>query len=273
LDNTEATLSLSASTGDWKLANGGVIRDGTVKTADGTELLAQSGTLDGATIEGNISVGGSGFLNLAIENGLTLNGTLRVPLNTRITFGEGAQTLDGEGEVILGGFIDQIVGNVLSLGPDVLVTGSGTFGRQASGTAIINQGTIRANVSGEDLNIRTSVFTNEGTVEAIGGGILELGGQWGNTGTLRVSGGVLQLGGEFSTADIGTVDRVGGPVELTGTGRIDGCIGQYRGDPFAVCFDRRLEIGQRRSYPGRNSYNGRRHNAACAKWYLGWCDA
>jgi hypothetical protein len=129
-------------------------------------LLAQSGTLDGATLNGDIDVGGTGFINLIITNGLTLNGTVQLDVNERITLSSDSQTIGGEAEIVLnGGFLSQSAGNATTFGPNVLIRGEGSFQNGNFGETIINQGTIRAGRSGKQLSINNPVFRNEGVLE------------------------------------------------------------------------------------------------------------
>ena len=59
-------------------------------------------------------------------------------------------------------------------------------------------------------------YTNE--LDRAISGILSLGGDWTNTAVLTINGGAtLNLGGSFDATDIGTLDRQGGTVNLTGT--------------------------------------------------------
>src|SRR5262249_12412961 len=70
-----------------------------------------------------------------------------------------------------------------------------------------------------DLPAPTS-FTNaaDGTVTVASGGTLSLStAGWTNVGTIAVNGGNLNLGNTFTQARLGTVDRVGGTINIVGT--------------------------------------------------------
>jgi hypothetical protein len=128
----------------------------------------------------------------------------------------------------------------LTLGPDCIIEGGGAYITDAvfeDGSAtIINQGRISATAAGI-LIVNPSTFVNEGTVEAVDGGSLGLGGAWTNApdGTISAVNAELTLGGtmwtnqglisavnsdvwitgDFATADLGDFQRVGGQVFVT----------------------------------------------------------
>jgi hypothetical protein len=126
-----------------------------------------------------------------------------------------------------------------------------------SNISVINQGTIRATSGGGSLELREVQTTtntgnliadggtlivngltgNVGGAEAINGGVLSLNGNytntqdwtvdastlnlngtWTNTATITVTtDSTVNLGGTFTPADIGTLNRTGGTVNLVGT--------------------------------------------------------
>jgi hypothetical protein len=106
LNNTNATLTLSADNGEWVL-NGGTIAGGAVTTAKGGGLVVASGTLDGVTVNGVLDVGSSqNGASLTVRDGLVLNGTAYVGNPTNGWFGgigfAGNQVLSGTGKVVSG---------------------------------------------------------------------------------------------------------------------------------------------------------------------------
>ena len=107
-----------------------------------------------------------------------------------------------------------------------------------SNVTIINQGTISADVTGAYINIvvgPSGVFTNLGTLQANNGGTLQVGGMvnqgtvvanngtltlngsWTNAGAITATNATTNLGGAFTWAGLGTFNRTGGTVNLTGT--------------------------------------------------------
>jgi len=119
--------------------------------------------------------------------------------------------------------------------------------------SVINQGTILADVAAGIISIRGQSFVNQGTVQALnggnlsidniadaagllisGGGTLTLSGVWQNTGALSINNStftlsgtwtnagainftnsILNLGGSFGPANLGTLNRSGGTLNLT----------------------------------------------------------
>ena len=119
----------------------------------------------------------------------------------------------------------------------ITIRGKGEI-TQNNNSSLINKGTIAADVAGQPLRVISDLqsLINQGTMRATGGGILDLANTWTNTGliqatastlTLRGSwtnaGGVItvtdsttNLGGTFTIAQLGTFNRTGGAVNLTG---------------------------------------------------------
>ena len=240
LDNTGTTLALNATTGSWQLL-GGTIKSGTVAATGGAKLIATSGggTLDGVTLNGDLDLTPQNA-TLTVRNGLVLNGTATIGASSGNGFNTlyfaGSQALSGSGSVVFGaaGYTGMILNQnstTLTIGPGITVHGgsSGSSGARlgysdwnggASGTAIINQGTINADVAGTSLTIypgNTGTFTNQGSLQASNGGTLNVNGAWSNTGTISETNSTLNLGGSFSTAALSPLNRIGGTVNITGT--------------------------------------------------------
>jgi hypothetical protein len=118
---------------------------------------------------------------------------------------------------------------------------------------VVNEGTIRADVSGGTINVRAQTTRNFGQLEAVGGtlvvsglagdvgnasvtgghlsvsgtytnnlalpingGTLTLDGNWFNAGELQLSNAVFNLDGTFGLEDLGLITRTGGTVQVTG---------------------------------------------------------
>ena len=160
------------------------------------------------------------------------------------------QTIDGTGTIAFAGTTGgtrhlTVEGNTtLTLGTDLTVRGGhGHIGQQFStggANGVINQGTILADVAGQTLTVDPSgngaAFSNQATVTAVNGATLVLGSNWTNTATITVTNSTLtlndtwdnegtitandstvNLGGAFTLAELGTFNRSGGTVNLTGT--------------------------------------------------------
>ena len=77
LNNTGTTLALNTGSGSWVISGSALIRGGTITTIDGVRLIGAGGTLDGVTVNGDLEITAM-FAQLAITNGLVLNGTAYV---------------------------------------------------------------------------------------------------------------------------------------------------------------------------------------------------
>lgn len=212
-----------------------IVDEGTLNLG-GTFSLDQLGTL--RRTGGTVNV--SGVLNLTGST-LALTGTVWLDRGGIINF-VGSQTL-GSGRIVFGnaamsGFpctmgVDS--STTLTLGPAVVVDGRHGL-INGSGT-LINQGLISADAAGGTLSIHTSAFRNMGTSEcrnggsltiqsaswsnssvlnASGAGALALMDSWTNSGTINVDGATLRLGGTFTLAQLGTLQRTGGTIEING---------------------------------------------------------
>ena len=244
LDNTGRTLALTAATGSLQV-DGGTVLGGRVETTGGAALVPQVEiTLDGVTLGSDLSVQDGGAV--LVRNGLTLDAVTvtlldgTVPfIGPRIRF-DATQTLGGSGAIVFGGTADD--GTVVAGSGSTLTIGSGiTIHGPRGGSvgvlgAVVNQGTISAEVSAREIAVTGSSVTNEGTIQALNGGrILFAIGQFTNTGDVTVgagsnvrvlSGTYLQTAGETSlaggTLQAATVSIQGGA--LSGFGTVSGSL-------------------------------------------------
>ena len=185
-NNNGSTLALSATTGSWYIEYG-TIDGGTVTTAGGAELVATNdgGSLVGVTLAGTLDLAYPSFTRATVDvtGGLTLNqGTVNIAASGSLVF-QGSQTLSGTGNVNLAsvttgdGLLVPTIGNALTIASGVTVQGnSGDVG--SSGDLISNQGTIEATGGGSltvqgDADFANGILTG-GTWEAVGGSTLRL---------------------------------------------------------------------------------------------------
>ena len=227
-DNTGATLTLDGSDGSF-LFSGSII-GGTVAETNGAALVPQAGTLDGVTVDGAVTVTTDSYLY--VKDGLTLNATLTLG-DSNGYYGlvdfEGTQTLDGTGTVVFSG---PSSGNSLGLSSGTLTIGSGITVEGQSGyvgyspsfrgsPALINQGTIEADVSGGTISLE-STWSSSGILSVANGGTISLVGTSTNTGntlTLNGSAGYFPFSASISG---GTVDETNGATLLAEGGTLDG---------------------------------------------------
>ena len=254
LDNTGNVLDIG-SAGLFGMgglnAVSGTLKNGTVLSTDAGHILNISGTLDGVTLGGGtLNVSG----NPTINNGITLADGVTVNKgNGTWYFGNtglqhiatpGSATLNSTGGRYYAGY--GVTGQTLQIDSGITLAGYSYLSNYHA-APIINAGTINANVSGQWFYIDNTNFTNSGTMNATGGGGLNIapgtftnngtlnldasggtinivpnGGtapNWSNPGNISLNGGILNLGGTFTVADLtgAHYTRTGGTVNLTST--------------------------------------------------------
>ena len=117
---------------------------------------------------------------LTVKNAMTLN-------NGRLVFtGAGAAayfqnspSVTGTGEIVMSSTSNVLyplaADTTITFGPNVIVRGRGTiYGDYYTGSTIVNQGTIRADISAATLVLRGTNWVNQGLLEATNGGSLQL---------------------------------------------------------------------------------------------------
>jgi hypothetical protein len=276
LDTGSLTLTgaLTLTAGTFNLGTGGAIVGGTIVDSS-SHLFCAGGTLDGVTYQGQLNLL-SGGQSVTIANGITLSGVGGVgqanvnASSATINF-QGTQTFDNA-QVSLGNSVINVldpndVGGVLTIGANTVigsfnVTGNSISDAGGAADGIVNMGQIQVgagtitvngnsftNVGSVDVQnapsahliFNSSTFTNNGTVNAAGGGMLQLldtsfinngtisisgttqltigksGSSWTNAnGAITMSGGVLLLNGNFTTANLGTITGSGGTLQILG---------------------------------------------------------
>ena len=165
----------------------GVTITGIVNTS-GNGSLQASGSgfnyLSGVTLTGRLDLA-SATATERVVNNLVLNGTVNVNSSSLLNF-EGDQTLSGNGSIVFGSAANNRVGidggsKTLTLANGMTIRGeNGIIGLgqllNGSGNALINNGTISADVAGGVITLAglTSGVTNNGTISALNGGTLQL---------------------------------------------------------------------------------------------------
>ena len=148
------------------------------------------------------------------------------PSNAIVNLGS-AVTLSGGGTVTM----SSGTGNAYLRGSGLTLTntndtiqGAGLIG-DSGALAIVNKGTINANSSGQSLNVEQGggAITNTGTLEATGGGVLNLYGTVTNKtgGVITANGGTVNVigtvsGGTLNTLNSGVMESSGGSADLSG---------------------------------------------------------
>ncbi len=231
------TLTLD---GPWRLLGGTIIGGTLATTGSGALVGTTSGGLlsNGVTFNGTLDVTTNGAV-VSVIGGMTLGGTMLIGSNTGnrgvVSFRGGIQTLDGTGTAIFGTSIantlwtGEVSGTNLTIGPNILVHGhSGFVGPNPSflggfgDGAVINQGTINADVSGGAIVVNGTNWSNTAIapkgIQVANGATVTLAGSWTNSGAISAAAGsTLNLGGTFTVASLGTITSAGATVNLTGT--------------------------------------------------------
>lgn len=212
-NNTGGTIKALNGSTIWVEAN---ITGGSIATAGtGNYTLAPPGA--GA---GLINLTNAGTFNVPSGAGLNWTGTIN---NTGIfnllgqIFTNGTVTLKGSGTVLMNsGSFNGL--NANSLINQQSIHGSGTF----FAITLTNQATINADNSSAMLSVSGSPTTNTATLEASGGGTLELASVTNNTGgniealngsTVILASGFSGSGGTLSTSGTGIIQSQNGELD------------------------------------------------------------
>ena len=169
IDFTTGTASAIVG-GTLDTVNGGVFRRWTALAAGDIT------TLEAVVNEGDFRVAAGGFIDIA--GGLTNNGSVLINSNfgtpdTFVTFTDSG-TLGGTGVLALGRFGDDAQ---LNTAPGAVITHASSHTIEGVGrinAALLNEGLIDANVPGVALELRGENKTNNATLRASNGGILEI---------------------------------------------------------------------------------------------------
>ena len=223
--NTNGTTNgtIEALNGGTVLLSDATVSGGNITTVGtGVVLAENSSTLNGSTNTitnaGNLQIPNANtvYMTGTVNNTgtLALNGTVN---NTILSVNSATATLEGSGTVTLSDSANNYIlattgGNQLTIAQPI----SGAGGDIGNGSLVlVNQSTIDATASahGNVLYIQPdATFTNNGLLEATGGGTLVLyGGTFTNTGATITA-------GSGSTVDLeDSVDIVGGTLNGAGT--------------------------------------------------------
>lgn len=221
--NTGSELDLDESIGSM-LLSGGVIHGGIIRLSQGSQLIIESSgnRLEGVTVTGanqfpNSDIELSDAASLLIRDNLILNGSLALHGAGAALIADGTQAFGTEtdAQIIFSptpGASQEIrfgaEGGTLTIGPGVVVRGGRGIFREAPllQGKLVNLGRITADLSGEKIEILSGLagsngsFENEGLLEAVNGGTLQLNGRTGingNGGLQAQSPGLFWLTGDL----------------------------------------------------------------------------
>ncbi len=207
----------AASGGNVQISGGATIVGGMLTSTGTSSSFSSNG---GSTLSGVTFATGSQFniLNnttVTITNGLSNNGTITVDFNpngipANLTF-SGSQTLSGSGSVVMNSPYAQL--NTSNSGVLTQAAGHTISGLGTINAALINQGLVNADINGQTLFLMTDAMSSSGTMEAINGGLLNVG-----TITISNSGGTILASGGNVLLVNSTI--VGGTLTSTGTSNL-----------------------------------------------------
>jgi hypothetical protein len=208
----------------FSLLNGSLINATIVNGTNGAGLIVSSGVLDNVTVSGTLDAGNTvADVSVMVTNGLTVNGTMLIGNPTNNSYGRvswvNAGNLAGSGSVVFGNsgnnwLFPGYTNATMTIASNITIHGnSGSVG--IGDGPIVNQGKISCDVSGGTITVDGLPLTNQGSLQAINGGILSIAGGWNSTGLLTESGSTLNLGGTFT--NVGSVSRTNGTINITGT--------------------------------------------------------
>jgi hypothetical protein len=254
LNQTGGTLTVNGmitlTAGLYSLGNG-VISGGSIVSGGGT----LQGTTLGSRLN-NVTVGigvldfGTAFRSILLQGTSNFGSGATIHLSANSTSLGFEQTVTHDNLVVnltAANSVIEVNGNhTVTFGPNTTITNNTTSTNEIGsdnfvvGTSSVqNQGLIR-NIGTGQLSITSDAFRNQsggvvrstaGTVAItspgeinqtgglfdVNGGTLTLGGaNWDNNGTITLSSGTLNLGGSFTTANIGSLTRTGGSIQITG---------------------------------------------------------
>ena len=222
-DNSGGTIS-ALDGSEVRLSNGTVVTGGTFTTA-GTGAIHNFDTTTLISITNAGSFIGNNGSTTTIAGTLTNTGTILIDSIGSFTdlFLNGDVTLNGGGVLTLSN-ADRVRGDggILTNVDNTIqgeTSNSGSLGNNEIG--IINQSLIEANVAGLFLNVdpnAVSGLTNTGTMQASGGGILQLNGS--GAGDFNNAGGLIQALDGSEVDLLNGVNIVGGTLTTAGTGVI-----------------------------------------------------
>lgn len=171
INNAGHVLAFSSDTLKGVL-DGGVITGGLIRDLDDESFFAADGTLDGVTVQGELSIRDGG--SLTIEHGLTVTaatggGPGTISVLSGGLFLDGLQTLDNATISLAGGPAanGMTIEGTLTLGRHLTMLTTTLFGTAvylSGGSSLINDGAISGPIS-----LAQGTFTNNGVVEVTSG--------------------------------------------------------------------------------------------------------
>jgi RHS repeat-associated protein len=194
----------------------------------GSLILTDKSSVGGGGTLANITIPASSDLLVLPENGsVVLTGTVTndgtIELQSSLDWQHGL-TLQGAGQVVIdpgSGYtvISALDNSMLTIGAQqtVLSTGGAYLGNSVG--SVVNLGLVEAKGSGSYIIFNSSKTTNNGTMSAQGGGLLEVLSPLNNEGTLDANGGPITVSG--TVAQVSGTTLTGGTWNAVSAGAIN----------------------------------------------------
>lgn len=217
LDNSNNTLTLNQTTGNWTLTGSPVIRGGVLRFQDGAHFTIASSVqlrLESMDVADLFELGAtSGTPTLTFATDATASGGVRVTRgNVRL---EPSRIWNAEVRVESTNSSTVSVNQpgTVTLGSDSLISGGEATIAATQGGACVNEGTIRADIPNRGIAVQ-GLIDNSGLIEAVNGGSVSVG----------ASGTVLarNLANGLITCDAASRLNFGGRFANYGTILVDG---------------------------------------------------
>jgi allophanate hydrolase subunit 2 len=202
--------------------SGGTLRGATVLPGLGGQGVTVTGSasLDGVTLDANLSMTQPAYSTLTVVNGLTVGGTITLGGYANTLTLSGSQTLSGTGSVVVNGSYATIsipTGTTFTVGSHVTIRGQAA-NTTISGDTLVNQGALSVSGPGNSLAVNLSSFTDSGTASAAVGGSLSLSSVTGTLGTITLTGANSAVSVSGTNYTIATSYGVSSGQSLTFTG-------------------------------------------------------
>lgn len=221
---TNSLLPLSASTGSWRL-QGGTISGGSITLAGGAtlQLTNSGGVLNNVAYPADLFADTTSA-SVTVE-GSTTFGTLHLSAGSTTVFLSPGYTLSSA--IIVDGAAAG--GRAVSLGvtngtATIAPTGSIALAAGAGGDlsiqnnfalTLVNNGSIANNSTNRSLTIQNTTFTNNGSLQALGGTLTVQATNWTSPGSISATGATVTFAGGWSISGSLSIDNT--TLNLNGT--------------------------------------------------------
>jgi hypothetical protein len=214
----QGILNLTQSFGSVRIQDGLTLTD-KAGTAGGLLNLTGLGMVlnfaPGVQTLNSAVAGKASTVNIGSGSGDTINEQSAIGTVTTLNFGSLVSVMQ-TGQLATLNASSQAGDSLVNQGTIGAILGGGHF--NINGGAFVNKGVINVN-NGDVLTINASNFSNSGTVNVVNASALNIGqgGSWSSTGKINVTDSTVNLLGTVTQAELNSITRAGGLVDLAGT--------------------------------------------------------